>query len=64
MRMINDTGDWTKGQLVFSPGESGQPGSAHWGDQVDDWLKGVYHPLLWTDEQIRAQAEGTLTLRP
>lgn len=27
-------------------GQSGQPGSAHFADQLDDWLRGAYHPLV------------------
>jgi penicillin amidase len=64
MRMITSPGDWSRTQLVFSPGESGQPGSAHWGDMVQDYLHGQYHTLFWTADQIKQNAEGTLTLQP
>ena len=64
MRMITSPGDWTRSQLIFSPGESGQPGSAHWGDLVQDYLQGRYRPLLWSADQIKQNADGTLTLQP
>jgi penicillin amidase len=64
MRMITSPGDWTRTQLIFSPGESGQPGSAHWGDLVQDYLQGRYRPLLWSADQIKQNADGTLTLQP
>jgi penicillin amidase len=64
MRMITSPGDWSRTQLIFSPGESGQPGSAHWGDLVQDYLQGRYRTLLWTPDQITQNAEGTLTLKP
>jgi len=64
MRQIMDTGDWTKTQLIFSPGESGQPGSSHWGDQVNDWLHGNYRTPPWSDAQIGSEGEATLTLKP
>ena len=64
MRLIQTPGDWTQSQLVFAPGESGQPGSAHWGDQVDGWLHGTYRTLPWSDAGIQQAGEGTLTLQP
>jgi penicillin amidase len=64
MRMITSPGDWSRTQLIFSPGESGQPGSAHWGDLVQDYLHGQYRTLLWTADQIKQNADGTLTLKP
>ena len=64
MRLIQTPGDWTQTQLVFAPGESGQPGSAHWGDQVDGWLHGTYRTLPWSDAGIRQAGAGTLTLQP
>ena len=39
-------------------GQSGQPGSPHFSDQLDDWLNGAYHPLL-TD---RAEVERNSAL--
>jgi penicillin amidase len=64
MRFVQDPGDWNRTQLVFAPGESGQPGSAHWGDQADAWLHGPHRTLPWTDDAIKAVGEGTLTLQP
>ncbi|HUS14162.1 MAG TPA: penicillin acylase family protein [Chloroflexia bacterium] len=64
MRLIMDVGAWDNTQLVFSPGESGQPGSAHWGDQVAGWLHGEYRTVPWSAAQIQQAAEGTLTLQP
>ncbi len=64
MRLIMDPGDWTRTQLVFAPGELGQPGSPHWGDQVPAWLDNGYNTLAWTADQIQQAAQGTLTLNP
>ncbi len=64
MRLIQTPGDWTQTQLVFAPGESGQPGSAHWGDQVDGWLHSTYRTLPWSADGIQRAGEGTLTLEP
>ena len=64
MRMITDPGDWNATQLIFSPGESGQPAAAHWGDLVQDYLQGRYHVLPWDAAAVQQAAEGTLTLQP
>ena len=63
-RQIIDLGDLTKSVISVPPGQSGQLGSPHYDDQIDPWLKGEYHPMLWTREQIEAAAEGRLELVP
>jgi len=46
-------------------GQSGDPDSEHYQDQmIDYWLKHEAHPMLFTDEQIKANLEQTLTLVP
>ena len=49
---------------VLSPGQSGHPGSAHYGDGIRPWLNMEYHPMMWDWERIRASQEGTLWLFP
>lgn len=63
-RMIIDTSDWSKSMSVFAGGESGQPFSKHWGDQFNDWQQGVFHPILYTQQDIDANNEAVLTLTP
>jgi penicillin amidase len=45
-------------------GQSGQPGSRHFADQLDDWLRGEYHPLLTDRAEIERQASGRVVIRP
>lgn len=45
-------------------GQSGQPGSPHYDDQLDDWLNGRYHELPLSDEPITTKNTGTQTLTP
>jgi penicillin amidase len=45
-------------------GQSGQPGSPHFADQLDDWVLGRYHPLLTDRAEIERQASATVVIRP
>lgn len=63
-RFIADLSDlnccW--GQLV--PGQSGQVGSRHYDDQIDDWFKGEYHPMYFRREDVERERESCLELLP
>jgi penicillin amidase len=43
---------------VIPGGESGVPGTKHFGDQLPLWLANDYHPLLFTDHEVRGNAES------
>jgi penicillin amidase len=62
-RQIVDLGDLTKSQAVHPPGQSGHLASPHYEDLAQRWLSGEYHPMLWTREQVEAEAESTLILK-
>ncbi|MYB49425.1 MAG: penicillin acylase family protein [Dehalococcoidia bacterium] len=49
---------------VDTTGQSGHPGSPHYGDQLTEWLAGRHHYLPLDSERARAQAASTLTLSP
>ena len=63
-RQILDVGDLNSARIVIPPGNSGQPGSRHYDDHLQEWLNGEYHPLFvdWTD--IDANTEAQLRLIP
>jgi penicillin amidase len=63
-RQIVDMGDLSKSISMHAPGQSGHVGSGHYDDFIDPWLNGGYHPMLWKREQVEAEAEGRLTLKP
>ena len=63
-RMVADMSDLSRSLAMHAPGQSGQLGSAHYDDLADLWIKGEYHPMLWTREQVESEAEGTLRLEP
>jgi penicillin amidase len=63
-RFIADLGDLRNSLGLLVPGQSGQPGSRHFDDQVDAWFSGGYHPMLWDREDVEAGAEAVLKLTP
>lgn len=62
-RQVVDMGDLSRSLVMVPPGQSGQLSSRHYADQVIPWLEGEYVPMLWTREQIEAEAAGTLLLK-
>jgi penicillin amidase len=63
-RFIADLGDLRNSLGMLVPGQSGQPGSKHYDDQIDAWFRGEYHPMLWDREDVEAGAEAILRMRP
>ena len=63
-RQIFDLSDLNAAQICVPPGNSGQPGSPHYGDNLERWRTVQYHPLYveWAD--IDANAESRLELIP
>jgi penicillin amidase len=45
-------------------GQSGNPASPHFGDQVEDWSSERYHPLPLSPAKVAEIAESKLTLLP
>jgi penicillin amidase len=64
-RQVLDMGDLNAAQIVIPPGNSGQPGSPHYSDNIERWLNVEYHPLFveWGDIEANAEAELRLTAR-
>jgi penicillin amidase len=63
-RFVVDLGDLSRSRSLNAPGQSGQPGSEHYADRIQAWLTGDYHPLLYSRQDVVAQAEATLHLLP
>lgn len=63
-RQILDVGDLNSAKIVIPPGNSGQPGSPHYDDNLQRWINGEYHPLFVDWGDIDANAEASLTLAP
>ena len=63
-REILDIADWDRSVATSVPGQSGQPGSPHYGDLLPLWAEGRYFPLLFSREKIEAEAKDKLVLEP
>jgi len=63
-REILDTSDWDKSVAVNVPGQSGQPGSAHYSDLLPLWIEGQYFPLSYSKAAVEKVARDKLTLAP
>ncbi len=63
-REILDVGDWDRSVLTNVPGESGDPSSKHYGDLLQDWASGRYHPMPFSRKAVEAAIEERLLLRP
>ena len=64
MRLIADPADWDKTRQGIALGESGDPGSAHWKDQLADWQAVTPHIFPFSKKSVAAAARETLVLEP
>lgn len=63
-RQIIDLDDFNRSLAVIPSGQSGHPGSRHYGDMISLWRKVEYHPLPWDRDEVEKVAAGRLTLEP
>ncbi len=63
-RQVLDMADLNAARICIPPGNSGQPGSPHYADNVERWRNVEYHPLYidWSD--IDGNSEARLRLEP
>jgi len=61
-RFIADLADWRNCLGLLAPGQSGNPASPHYDDQVKAWFTAGYHPLLWERADVEAAATARLAL--
>jgi penicillin amidase len=63
-REIFDLSDWDNGVGVNVPGQSGQPGSAHYDDLLPLWTSGQYFPLRFSKKAVDGITTDVLELKP
>jgi penicillin amidase len=63
-RYVADLRDWNKSLSMLAPGQSGHPMSPHYADNIQRWLRGEYHPMLFDREAVLAEADATLIIDP
>ena len=64
VRMVLDVGRWDNSVIINTPGQSGDPFSAHYRDLFPLWAAGNYVPLLFSRAAVEREAETVLTLTP
>jgi penicillin amidase len=63
-RMVIDVGNWDNSRAINTPGQSGDPGSAHYRDLAAAWANGKYFPLLYSRAAIEQAAGEIIELTP
>ncbi len=63
-RHVFDVADWDQGRATSTPGQSGQPGSPHYGDLLPLWAEGQYFPLAYARAKVEEVTAHRLTLTP
>ena len=63
-REILDCADWDRSVATSVPGQSGQPGSPHYGDLLAGWAEGRYFPLVFSRARVEQETAHVLTLTP
>ncbi len=64
MRFIADVSDWDRTQQGIALGESGDPSSPHWKDQLADWRNVTPRSFPFTNAAVLKAAKETLFLAP
>jgi penicillin amidase len=64
MRLIADPSDWDKTQQGIALGQSGDPSSPHWKDQLADWRAVTTRVFPFTPSAVASATRQTLVLAP
>ncbi len=63
-RQLFDLADWDRALATSAPGQSGQPGSPHYGDLLPLWAEGQYFPLAFSRAKVEELTRNRLRLNP
>jgi penicillin amidase len=64
LRLVVDVGAWENCRFVLPGGQSGNPFSPHYADQVPLWRRGAGIPIPWTEAAVAAVTQHSLRLLP
>ncbi len=64
IRMVVDVGDWDNSSFSIPGGQSGNPLSPHYSDQLPLWQQGEGVAIAWSEEAVEQATVHTLTLEP
>jgi penicillin amidase len=64
LRMVVDVGKWERSRWALPGGQSGNPCSPHYDDQLGPWRRAAGIRVPWNEEEVRGAARHTLTVQP
>jgi penicillin G amidase len=64
VRIVLDVGAWDNSVFINTPGQSGDPFSAHYRDLYPLWAAGRYAPLLFSRAAVEQNAESITRFTP
>jgi len=64
VRAVFDVGRWDQCRFALVGGQSGNPFSSNYTDQLAPWQSGEGLTIGWSEEAVKAKADKTLTLTP
>jgi penicillin amidase len=64
LRFVVEAGDWEGARFVLPGGQSGNPLSRHYDDQLPLWLGGEGVPIAWSQAAVQAATRSVLRLKP
>jgi penicillin amidase len=64
LRMAIDVGGWEHSRFSLPGGQSGNPLSPHYADQLPLWQAGDGVPIAWDEREVALATRHTLELRP
>ncbi|OGO33767.1 MAG: hypothetical protein A2W35_12465 [Chloroflexi bacterium RBG_16_57_11] len=63
-RMIVDLGDLRNSMSMLVPGQSGNPASPYYDNQIEAWYKARYHPMLYFWQDVEKNTRHKIKLYP
>ena len=63
-RFIADLADLDQSLGLLAPGQSGQPASPHYADNIQAWFSGGYHRMAFSKKTVETVAVSKLLLEP
>ncbi|MFO8036229.1 MAG: penicillin acylase family protein [Anaerolineales bacterium] len=64
LRMVLDVGNWDHNLFVLAGGQSGNPFSPHYDDQLSLWKRGEGITVAWTASAVAEKTQSTLHIHP
>jgi penicillin amidase len=64
MRLVIDVGNWEENRFILPGGQSGNPLSPHYADQLPLWRQGQAISIAWSPANVERVARSTLQLMP